>query len=66
MDNFNAILSSSKKLGGRPVASSLSSGFHNFLLNSGMVDIGFYGNLFTWAMGVMVVPLFRSAWIERL
>lgn len=51
--DFNAILSQSNKQGRRPVGSSSSSGngFHNFILNSGMVDIGFSGNPFTWANG---------------
>lgn len=51
MGNFNAVLFQADKQGGHPVASSSSRGFHNFLLNTGMVDVGFLGNPYTWTNG---------------
>jgi hypothetical protein len=47
--DFNMILFQSDKYGGRPYASSSSDAFHSFLNSFGMIDLGFFGNLFTWS-----------------
>ena len=47
--NFNMILSQSKKYGGRFYSCSSNDLFHSFLDSFGMVDLGFFGNLFTWS-----------------
>jgi hypothetical protein len=46
--DFNHILDSSEKLGGRPYASSSNCPFRSFMNSADMVDLGFTGNLFTW------------------
>lgn len=51
MGDFNALLYQADKQGGNLVASSSSGGFRSFLLNIGMVDVGFVGNPFTWTNG---------------
>jgi hypothetical protein len=46
--NLNYILDQSKKLGGRPVASSSHYPYKHFIDHFGLVDLGFVGNPFTW------------------
>jgi hypothetical protein len=46
--DFNAILSSAEKKGGRLFGSSSHSLFGNFVQENGLVDLGFSGNPFTW------------------
>jgi hypothetical protein len=46
--DFNAILSSAEKKGGRLFGSSSHSLFGNFVQDNGLVDLGFSGNPFTW------------------
>lgn len=48
MDDFDSLLSQADKIGGRPVASASSGDFFNFMLNIGLMDIGYAGNPFTW------------------
>ena len=45
--DFNAIISSAKKKGGRIFGSSSHSLFGNFVQDNGLVDLGFSGNPFT-------------------
>jgi hypothetical protein len=47
--DLNYVLSQSKKLGGRPVASSSHCPFKQFIDHFGLVDLGFVGNPFTWS-----------------
>lgn len=49
--DFNALVSQADKYGGRPVSASSSCGFQAFMLNSGLMDVGFVGNSFTWTNG---------------
>jgi hypothetical protein len=46
--DFNFFLDQSKKLGGKPVASSSHCPFRGFIDQLGLVDLGFVGNPFTW------------------
>jgi hypothetical protein len=46
--DFNFVLDQSKKLRGRPVASSSHYPFRGFIDQHGLVDLGFVGNPFTW------------------
>jgi hypothetical protein len=46
--DLNNVLDQSKKLGGRPVASSSNYLFKNFIDSFGMVDLRFFGNPYTW------------------
>jgi hypothetical protein len=47
--DLNYVLNQSKKLGGRPVASSSHCPFKQFIDHFGLVDLGFVGNPFTWS-----------------
>jgi hypothetical protein len=47
--DFNMILSQSEKYGGRPFTCPSNDHFHSFLDSFGMVDLGFFGNPFTWS-----------------
>lgn len=51
LGDFNKVLSQTEKKGSRLVASPSTGGLHNFILNMGLVDIEFVGNLFTWCNG---------------
>jgi hypothetical protein len=46
--DFNSILDQSKKLGGRPIASSSHCSFKSFIDRFGMINLGFARNPFTW------------------
>jgi hypothetical protein len=46
--DLNFVLNQSEKQGGRLVASSSSCPFKKFIDHSGLVDLGFAGNPFTW------------------
>ncbi|XP_058201666.1 uncharacterized protein LOC131316348 [Rhododendron vialii] len=46
--DFNEVLSSSDKFGGRPISNSRSSAFCNCIDCCGMHDLGFSGPRFTW------------------
>jgi hypothetical protein len=46
--DFNAILSPAEKIGGRIFGSSSHSEFQDFVHANGLIDLGFYGNPFTW------------------
>lgn len=50
--DLNHVLDQSKKLGGRPVASSSNCPFKNFIDLFGMVDLGFSGNPYTWCNNI--------------
>lgn len=45
---FNAVLSSTNKLGGNAVASSSRGGFRRLINENGLIDLGFEGHAFTW------------------
>lgn len=45
--DFNAILNNSEKKGGRPYASSSSGGFHGFVDDNALLDLGYVGSPFT-------------------
>ena len=47
--DFNKICSQSDKFGGRPYACSSNDAFHGFLDTYGMIDLGFFGNPYTWS-----------------
>jgi hypothetical protein len=47
--DLNFVLDQSKKLGGRPVASSSLCPFKGLINHFGLVDLGFSGNAFTWS-----------------
>ncbi|GLT65286.1 hypothetical protein SLA2020_377250 [Shorea laevis] len=47
--DFNAILSSDEKQGGRNFGSSSHNVFVDFVHSNGLVDLGFSGNPFTWS-----------------
>ena len=47
--DFNHVLNQYEKKGGRPMASSSSCPFKNFIDRYGMIDLGFAGNSFTWS-----------------
>lgn len=52
LGNFNAIMNQYEKWGGRPVgSSSIGNALNQFLWNSGMLDLGFSGNPYTWTNG---------------
>lgn len=51
--DFNSVSSQLEKRGGLPFASSSKSGLLHFMNTSGMVDLGFNGNLFTSNNGRM-------------
>lgn len=46
--DFNAILEQKDKIGGRPISSASSGGFHGMLDTNGLIDLGFYGHAYTW------------------
>lgn len=46
LEDFNALLSPIDKKGGSRVSDLSSLGFHSFLLNSGLMDVGYIGNPF--------------------
>lgn len=48
LGDFNALLSNFEKSSGRPFVSSSQYGLYQLMLNCGLVDIGFIGNLHTW------------------
>lgn len=48
MGDFNVVLNSEDKAGGNPVTSSSSGGFRGLINDSGLIDIGFDGNAYTW------------------
>lgn len=46
--DFNAVLSSADKVGGKPVASSSNGGFRRMIDDNGLIDLGFDGYAYTW------------------
>lgn len=46
--DFNAVLSSEDKVGGKLVASSSYGGFKKMINDNGLIDLGFEGYAFTW------------------
>lgn len=46
--NFNELLKSHEKLGGRPQPYGQMQKFHEILDESGLLDLGFVGTKFTW------------------
>lgn len=48
MGDFNTILSSADKLGGRPVATSSNGGLKQVIDTHGLIDLGFIGSASTW------------------
>lgn len=52
LGDFNAVVSQQDKMGGRTVRnSSLSRSMSRFLWQTGVIDLGFSGNPFTWTNG---------------
>ncbi|XP_059440565.1 uncharacterized protein LOC132173020 [Corylus avellana] len=49
LGDFNSILSSSEKSGGRDFGSSSHGNFVDFVHSNALVDLGFVGNRFTWS-----------------
>lgn len=49
LGDFNCILNSGEKRGGRPFASSSYNPFSNFMDSCGLIDLGFKGQKFTWS-----------------
>jgi hypothetical protein len=49
LGDFNAILSSADKCGGRSFGSTSHHDFADFIHSNGLVDLGFVGNKFTWS-----------------
>jgi hypothetical protein len=49
LGDFNSILSSSEKSGGRCFGSSSHNDFADFVHSNALVDLGFVGNRFTWS-----------------
>ncbi|GLT69444.1 hypothetical protein SLA2020_415930 [Shorea laevis] len=49
LGDFNSILSSSEKSGGRCFGSSSHNDFADFVHSNALVDLGFIGNRFTWS-----------------
>jgi hypothetical protein len=49
LGDFNSILSSSKKSGGRDFGFSSHGNFVDFVHSNALVDLGFVGNKFTWS-----------------
>lgn len=47
--DFNMILDQSEKIGGRPFACSYIDLFCSFVNYYAMVDLGFFGNPYTWS-----------------
>lgn len=48
MGDFNAVLSSVDKIGGKAVASSSRGGFRKVVNDNSLIDLGFDGHPFTW------------------
>lgn len=46
--DFNTVLSQANKLGGRPVVSSSTKGFRQFVEDMALIDMGFVNSKFTW------------------
>jgi hypothetical protein len=49
MGDFNSVLSSTEKSGGRSFGSSSQDDFADFMQFNALVDLGFFGNKFTWS-----------------
>jgi hypothetical protein len=49
LGDFNSILSSSEKSGGRDFGSASHGNFADFVNSNALVDLGFVGNKFTWS-----------------
>jgi hypothetical protein len=49
LGDFNSILSSSEKCGGRDFGSASHGNFADFVNSNALVDLGFVGNKFTWS-----------------
>jgi hypothetical protein len=49
LGDFNSILSSSEKSGGRAFGSSAHGDFADFVHSNALIDLGFVGNKFTWS-----------------
>lgn len=48
LGDFNCVLETHDKQGGRPVASSSSNGLRRVVDTFGLINIGFHGKKFTW------------------
>ncbi|KAB1225193.1 hypothetical protein CJ030_MR1G016593 [Morella rubra] len=46
--DFNDLIRSNEKKGGRPTLGSSSRGLQHFMQSMGLVDLGFLGSRFTW------------------
>ncbi|KAL4333466.1 hypothetical protein GQ457_07G012960 [Hibiscus cannabinus] len=66
--DLNVIRSASERFGGSNRRSGICSYFNDFLLNSGLIDMGFSGPRFTWRRGNLFQRLDRclcnSAWLQ--
>lgn len=49
MGDFNEILHSSKKMGGRSKSEKQMQGFQEALVNGNLIDLGHSGDFFTWS-----------------
>jgi hypothetical protein len=49
LGDFNSILTTSEKSGGRAYGSQFHRSFEDFVHSSGLIDLGFNGNRFTWS-----------------
>jgi len=58
--DFNIIVDQSEKFGGRPFVCSSADPFRLFINNNEMVDLGFFGNPFTWSNNRDGVHLFKE------
>ncbi|KAL4312838.1 hypothetical protein GQ457_01G036830 [Hibiscus cannabinus] len=66
--DLNVIRSASERFGGSNRRYGICSYFNDFLLNSGLIDMGFSGPRFTWRRGNLFQRLDRclcnSAWLQ--
>jgi exonuclease III len=47
--DFNMILHEKEKMGGNPIDINLSDHFHTTIANCNLIDLGYIGDIFTWA-----------------
>jgi len=47
--DFNMILHETEKMGGNPIDINIFDNFHNTINNCNLIDLGYMGDIFTWA-----------------
>lgn len=47
--NFNMVIADKEKMGGNSIDYNLADSFSNTINGCNLVDLGFKGNIFTWA-----------------